>query len=375
MPVASASSRTRAGAPRASCSTARSRASRPSRTAAPGPPTASAATAPASCSRSTRRSRASTGAGIAMCFLREPWLRGVVEDACRAEGLEPLGWREVPHDVSALGSTASASMPRIAQLLLAPYGRARRGAPRLPGAPARRARRGRLPRLALVPHGHLQGALRRHAARGVLPRPPRPRARPSPGRSSTSASRRTPSRAGSGRSRSGCSATTARSTRSRATSPGWRRASARGRRRRARAGARPDGLRLGPARQRARAARPRRGRDVREAVTHARAARMAERPARLDEERAMHRYHAMLVEPWDGPAGLVFTDGVTCGAALDRNGLRPLRVAVAGDLVAVCLRGRRGAAPRGRRRAPRAARPRPAARRSTRRAACASTAS
>jgi glutamate synthase domain-containing protein 1 len=43
------------------------------------------------------------GAGIAMCFLREPWLRGVVEDACRAEGLEPLGWRDVPHDVSALG--------------------------------------------------------------------------------------------------------------------------------------------------------------------------------------------------------------------------------------------------------------------------------
>ena len=45
----------------------------------------------------------------------------------------------------------------------------------------------------------------------------------------------------------------------------------------------------------------------------------------------MHRYHAMLVEPWDGPAGLVFTDGVACGAALDRNGLRPLRVAVCDD--------------------------------------------
>jgi len=60
------------------------------------------------------------GAGIAMCFLREPWLRGVVEDACRAEGLEPLGWRDVPHDVSALGSSAGASVPRIAQLVLAP---------------------------------------------------------------------------------------------------------------------------------------------------------------------------------------------------------------------------------------------------------------
>ena len=50
----------------------------------------------------------------------------------------------------------------------------------------------------------------------------------------------------------------------------------------------------------------------------------------------MHRYHALLVEPWDGPAGLVFTDGTTCGAALDRNGLRPLRVSVTDDgLVAV----------------------------------------
>lgn len=38
------------------------------------------------------------------------------------------------------------------------------------------------------------------------------------------------------------------------------------------------------------------------------------------------RYNASLTEPWDGPAGLVFTDGVRVGAALDRNGLRPLRV-------------------------------------------------
>ncbi len=37
------------------------------------------------------------------------------------------------------------------------------------------------------------------------------------------------------------------------------------------------------------------------------------------------RYHACLVEPWDGPAALIFTDGRRVGAALDRNGLRPLR--------------------------------------------------
>jgi len=47
--------------------------------------------------------------------------------------------------------------------------------------------------------------------------------------------------------------------------------------------------------------------------------------------RDFYRYHACLVEPWDGPAGLVFTDGRRVGAALDRNGLRPLRYLVAED--------------------------------------------
>src|SRR3990167_6035903 len=41
--------------------------------------------------------------------------------------------------------------------------------------------------------------------------------------------------------------------------------------------------------------------------------------------RAFYQYHAMLTEPWDGPAALAFTDGVIVGAALDRNGLRPAR--------------------------------------------------
>ncbi len=49
-----------------------------------------------------------------------------------------------------------------------------------------------------------------------------------------------------------------------------------------------------------------------------------------------YRYHACLTEPWDGPAGLVFTDGRTVGAALDRNGLRPLRWQITGDGLVVC---------------------------------------
>ena len=56
-------------------------------------------------------------------------------------------------------------------------------------------------------------------------------------------------------------------------------------------------------------------------------------------QRAFHDHHASLVEPWDGPAALVFTDGRIVGAALDRNGLRPMRYAVTvGGLVA-CASG------------------------------------
>lgn len=49
----------------------------------------------------------------------------------------------------------------------------------------------------------------------------------------------------------------------------------------------------------------------------------------MDEaQRAWCEYHAGLIEPWDGPAALVFSDGRTVGAALDRNGLRPARYMV-----------------------------------------------
>ena len=47
--------------------------------------------------------------------------------------------------------------------------------------------------------------------------------------------------------------------------------------------------------------------------------------------RAFYEYHSMLMEPWDGPAALVFTDGSLVGATLDRNGLRPGRYVVTDD--------------------------------------------
>lgn len=54
--------------------------------------------------------------------------------------------------------------------------------------------------------------------------------------------------------------------------------------------------------------------------------------ALMDEDRrAFYEYHAALMEPWDGPAAVAFTDGSMIGATLDRNGLRPARYLVTDD--------------------------------------------
>ena len=49
------------------------------------------------------------------------------------------------------------------------------------------------------------------------------------------------------------------------------------------------------------------------------------------EKKAFYEYHASLMEPWDGPAAIAFTDGRVIGATLDRNGLRPARYLVTHD--------------------------------------------
>ena len=57
-----------------------------------------------------------------------------------------------------------------------------------------------------------------------------------------------------------------------------------------------------------------------------------EQHATMDERRrAFYEYHAAMMEPWDGPAAMVFTDGRQIGATLDRNGLRPTRYIVTDD--------------------------------------------
>jgi glutamate synthase (ferredoxin) len=50
-----------------------------------------------------------------------------------------------------------------------------------------------------------------------------------------------------------------------------------------------------------------------------------------EKKRAFYDYHSSLMEPWDGPASIAFTDGTVVGAVLDRNGLRPSRYYVTKD--------------------------------------------
>jgi glutamate synthase (NADPH) large chain len=57
----------------------------------------------------------------------------------------------------------------------------------------------------------------------------------------------------------------------------------------------------------------------------------------MDERRrAFYEYHASMLEPWDGPAAIAFTDGRQIGATLDRNGLRPARYILTEDDLVVC---------------------------------------
>ncbi len=78
------------------------------------------------------------------------------------------------------------------------------------------------------------------------------------------------------------------------------------------------------------------GRDVRHGIT------MLIPPAWEGNEelnpavRQFYRYHAGLIEPWDGPAAVIYTDGRVAGATLDRNGLRPLRYGICEDGLVYC---------------------------------------
>ncbi len=58
-------------------------------------------------------------------------------------------------------------------------------------------------------------------------------------------------------------------------------------------------------------------------------------PDMPDDVRAFFEYYDCVMEPWDGPAAIVFSDGIGVGACLDRNGLRPARYAITSDGIAI----------------------------------------
>jgi len=283
--------------------------------------------------------RPEAGCGLAMVFLRDAGAREGIEEACRAEGFELGGWREVPVTPEALGDEARASRPAIEQLvLLRPDGldddelelrtyRARRRTEAVAGAYVASLSFRTVTYKALCAADRLADFyvdLRDAAVTapfGIFHQ-----------RFSTN------------------------------TAPTWERAqpfrllchngeinAIRGNVNwmKARAGHLGFGDPLLDAfpldesgsdsaiLDNALEAVVRGGRDVRHAITMLVPESWELNPVMPEEIRDFYRYHAGLVEPWDGPAGIVFTDGRVVGATLDRNGLRPLRYAIVeGGLVA-----------------------------------------
>ena len=275
--------------------------------------------------------------GLAMVFLRDDAARAGIEAACEAEGIGLAGWRKVPVDRDALGDSALATMPRIEQLVLVrPFGlgpdeaearayRARRRAERVRGAYVASLS------FRTVTYKALCAADQLDAFYADLRDP----------------TLEVPFAIFHQRFSTN-------------TSPSWERAqpfrllchngeinTLRGniawmRARESRLG---DGL---PAPvldesgsdsamlDNAVELLTRGGRDVRHAMAMLLPPAWQNDPELDPGVRAFHRYHAGLIEPWDGPAGVVFTDGRVVGAALDRNGLRPLRYAITDDGLVAC---------------------------------------
>ena len=266
--------------------------------------------------------------GLAQVFLRDEAARAAIEEACIGEGIEPAGWREVPVDRSVLGDDARRSMPRIEQLVLRrPLGSTAEEAE----LRAYRARK----RAETIADAYIVSLSFRTITYKALC------AADQLGRFYDDL--RDPALAvpfGIFHQRFSTN-----------TQPSWERAqpfrllchngeinSLAGNAAWMRARGHPleedgsDSTMLDNALE----LLVRGGRDVRHAVAML-LPEAWETDPRLDgSAQAFYRYHSTLLEPWDGPAGIVFTDGRVVGAALDRNGLRPLRWAVADETLVAC---------------------------------------
>jgi glutamate synthase (ferredoxin) len=268
--------------------------------------------------------------GLAMVFLREESARDAIEEACTAEGIGLGGWREVPVSPGVLGEQARASMPRIEQLvLLQPLGTTLEEAE----ARAHRARR----RAEHAAGAYIASlSFRTVTYKALCAADQLPAFYPDLADSALAVP-----------------FAVFHQRFSTNTAPSWERAQpfrllchngeinaidgnlnwmrARG------LGAEidadgSDSSMLDNALE----LLVRGGRDVRHAMAMLLPEAWQGNPQLDEDVRSFYRYHSTLLEPWDGPAGVVFTDGRVVGAALDRNGLRPLRYAVADDRLVAC---------------------------------------
>ncbi|MGH3039867.1 MAG: glutamate synthase central domain-containing protein, partial [Gaiellaceae bacterium] len=283
--------------------------------------------------------RPKPGSGLAMVFLRDSSAREAVETACAAEGLEPLVWRPVPVAPEALGDEARACLPQIEQLVFLPppaldedelelraY-RARRRTEGVAGAYVASLSFRTVTYKALCAADHLAdfyADLRDpglavpfgifHQRFSTNTAPTWERAQPF---------------------RLLCHNGEINAVRGNVN---WMRARA------GRLGFDDPLLDASPLDEsgsdsaildNALEVIVRGGRDLRHAIAMLIPESWERNPVMPEEIRDFYCYHAGLLEPWDGPAGIVFTDGRVVGATLDRNGLRPLRYAVVeGGLVA-----------------------------------------
>ena len=269
-----------------------------------------------------------------------------VEKIAASEGLRVLGWRDLPFDDSMIGSTAAAVEPSFRQVFLAGDGLMHESLERRAyivrkriehevGTPGRRGRR-LLPE-PVVPHPRLQGDAHHAPAGRVLPRPARRAGRVGAGAGALALldqhlpvlaagppvplhrpQRRDQHRAGQPQLDAG------------PRGPAGQRAGSTGDLERIFPICTPGAsdsatfdevlelLHLG-------------GYELPHAVLMMIPEAWENHESMPLDQRAFYRYHSSLMEPWDGPASIAFTDGTVIGAVLDRNGLRPSRYWVTSD--------------------------------------------
>ena len=255
-------------------------------------------------------------------------------------GQRVIGWRDVPVDIRARSGPSRAAVDAVIRQLFIGARADTEAFERMlfmirkrAGARTASSARRLLRRVLLVADRRLQGPDARRAARGVLPRSRRPDDREPRSRWCTRASRPTRSPPGSARTRSGCIAHNGEINTLRGNAA-WMRAREALLEERSSSREDIDDFKpiIRPAARDSAALDNvvdflvASGRSLPHVMMMLVPEAWAHDPTMPPSKKAFYEYHACLVEPWDGPAALCFTDGTLIGATLDRNGLRPAQV-------------------------------------------------